>query len=574
MSTRQRHSIGTLNTEGLNSNKETKETPKKGILKRRPHTFHQTRPTSSGLLPLLLKPIEKNKVPKNEEQSEGLIKDKKNDKNKSEISEINLEEKMPGNVLEAQLIQKMPQRVEFAKMNAVFGDTTDTEGGVNKSFDSVSEAQQTFTPKIQKLEKPELREIQKQEKHKEEENLPKIKKERKREGKRPPEAIVSPLIRQKQIKETTFPPPPPLEQPFSSTVEASRVEEEKGIDPSVVSQIVGNWWFGSTTEKPQEQEQQQTNQEDNEALKKELRHAQHACKEKERHLGQLRDRLAEIETIVSSGRSAQLAHCTQLSQRLAEREQEFATEMDGLIASHEHRVRQLVQEIVDLRAELARKDKSLLAYEHLSHQEQSTQTDNIIITEDSTSINGFSGQLENEGKLENKIEVSRSPTTDSIRSVAQPQIIQTPNKASVVQIGAEVVATLEAYRAETAIWRNRCANLELIMQDLLLREGARRASESGGAAIGSALFINVEGENEQFVEEENPENKEASNSRHPTLERQQTLILKQRSSPVDCQLSGCIETRKKLIENNNILTEKINKISEELSELNKSKEEA
>ena len=71
----------------------------------------------------------------------------------------------------------------------------------------------------------------------------------------------------------------------------------------------------------------------------------------------MRERLAEIETIVSSGRSAQLAYCAQLSQRLSEREQEFVTEMDGLIASHEHRVRQLVQEIVDLRAELARKDK-------------------------------------------------------------------------------------------------------------------------------------------------------------------------------------------------------------------------
>uniref|UniRef100_A0A915LM65 Uncharacterized protein n=1 Tax=Meloidogyne javanica TaxID=6303 RepID=A0A915LM65_MELJA len=99
------------------------------------------------------------------------------------------------------------------------------------------------------------------------------------------------------------------------------------------------------------------------------------------------------------------------------------------------------------------------------------------------------------------MEVSRSPTTDSIRSVTQTQIIQAPNKASVVQIGAEVLATLEAYRAETAVWRTRCANLELIMQDLLLREGARRASESGGGiAIGSALFINVEEDNEQFVE--------------------------------------------------------------------------
>ncbi|CAK5087795.1 unnamed protein product [Meloidogyne enterolobii] len=330
MSTRQRHSTGNLNTEGLNSNKET---PKKGILKRRPHTFHQTKPTSSGLLPLLLKPIEKrSKVSKNKEDQ---IKDKKKDGN---IPETCLEEKMPENILEAQLIQKIPQRVEFAEMNAVFGGSVETEGGVNKSFDSVNEVEKACIPKIQKLEEPEVKE-------KEEEILPKQK--RKREGKKPPEAI-------KQIKETTFPPPPttPQEQPSSS----SRGEEDKGIDPSVVSQIVGNWWFGERSE-PQEEQQTQGGHEESDALKKELRRAQLASKEKERHLGQLRERLAEIETIVSSGRSAQLAYCAQLSQRLSEREQEFVTEMDGLIASHEHRVRQLVQEIVDLRAELARKDK-------------------------------------------------------------------------------------------------------------------------------------------------------------------------------------------------------------------------
>uniref|UniRef100_A0A915M2S6 Uncharacterized protein n=1 Tax=Meloidogyne javanica TaxID=6303 RepID=A0A915M2S6_MELJA len=459
------------------------------------------------------------------------------------------------------------KKVEPAERR-VFGESIETEGCTNKSFDSANEVEKACIPKTQKLEEPELKE-------KEEEILPKQK--RKREGKKPPEAIVSPLIRQKQIKETTFPPPPttPQEQPSSS----SRVEEDKGIDPSVVSQIVGNWWFGERSES-QEQQQTQAGHEDSDALKKELRRAQLACKEKERHLGQLRERLAEIETIVSSGRSAQLAYCAQLSQRLSEREQEFVTEMDGLIASHEHRVRQLVQEIVDLRAELARKDKALLTYEQLSHQEQSTQTDNIIITEDSTSINGFVGQQENEGKLlENKVEVSRSPTTDSIRSVTQPQIIQAPNKASVVQIGAEVLATLEAYRAETAVWRTRCANLELIMQDLLLREGARRASESGGGiAIGSALFINVEEDNEQFVEgdtnlaEENPENKnkQQSNSRHPTLERQQTLVLKKQSSPVECQISGCVELRKKLTEK----TEEINKMLEEMTEINKNKLEA
>nr|CAD2203570.1 unnamed protein product [Meloidogyne enterolobii] len=63
---------------------------------------------------------------------------------------------MPEKILEAQLIQKIPQRVEFAEMNAVFGGSIETEGGVNKSFDSVNEVEKTSSLKNQKLEEPEV----------------------------------------------------------------------------------------------------------------------------------------------------------------------------------------------------------------------------------------------------------------------------------------------------------------------------------------------------------------------------------------------------------------------------------
>lgn len=76
------------------------------------------------------------------------------------------------------------------------------------------------------------------------------------------------MFRQKQIKETRFPPPPttPQEQPSTS----SRGEEDKGIDPSVVSQIVGNWWFGERSES-KEQQQTHAGHEESDSLKKELR---------------------------------------------------------------------------------------------------------------------------------------------------------------------------------------------------------------------------------------------------------------------------------------------------------------
>ena len=67
--------------------------------------------------------------------------------------------------------------------------------------------------------------------------------------------------------------------------------------------------------------------------------------------------MAEIETMMSSSSNAQMAQCAQLRQKMVEQEEEFVVERDALIARHEHKVRQQMQEIVDLRAELARKEK-------------------------------------------------------------------------------------------------------------------------------------------------------------------------------------------------------------------------
>jgi len=70
-------------------------------------------------------------------------------------------------------------------------------------------------------------------------------------------------------------------------------------------------------------------------------------REKERHLGELRSRLNEIETILDSGRIHDEAF--RLLQRLQEREKEFNEERHILIDRHEIRVRQLIQEQVDAR---------------------------------------------------------------------------------------------------------------------------------------------------------------------------------------------------------------------------------
>lgn len=87
------------------------------------------------------------------------------------------------------------------------------------------------------------------------------------------------------------------------------------------------------------------------------RRAQLSCREKERHLGQLKERLDEIEQLMSASSNTQLVQCAQFRQRLAEREEEFAVETEALVDRHEHRMRQMNQELSDLRTELARKNK-------------------------------------------------------------------------------------------------------------------------------------------------------------------------------------------------------------------------
>lgn len=69
--------------------------------------------------------------------------------------------------------------------------------------------------------------------------------------------------------------------------------------------------------------------------------------DKDKQLAQLRERLKEIEWMMSSSQA--LNENMRLIQRQREREEEFGEEKRALIELHETRVRQLMQETVDAR---------------------------------------------------------------------------------------------------------------------------------------------------------------------------------------------------------------------------------
>ena len=91
------------------------------------------------------------------------------------------------------------------------------------------------------------------------------------------------------------------------------------------------------------------------------------------------------------------------------------------------------------------------------------------------------------------------------------------------------------------------------MQDLLLREGARAAGEN--APLGSTLYINVEGNAIDADETQQPQQPREVTVERKSTEREQSLQPALRKA--ECQVPGCVERKRKLVEENEKLTEKV-----------------
>ena len=111
-------------------------------------------------------------------------------------------------------------------------------------------------------------------------------------------------------------------------------------------------------------------------LKKELKAARLAVDEKDKHLRELRDRFKEIEGMMDT--NSALRDNSRLMQRQKEIQDEFKAEKQQLVEKHEVRVRQLIQEAVDARAEALRKSEQLEHFHRLKRQnyvDSETNTD-------------------------------------------------------------------------------------------------------------------------------------------------------------------------------------------------------
>uniref|UniRef100_A0A915DIM9 GRIP domain-containing protein n=1 Tax=Ditylenchus dipsaci TaxID=166011 RepID=A0A915DIM9_9BILA len=347
--------------------------------------------------------------------------------------------------------------------------------------------------------------------------------------------------------------------------EQDRSTEEDGhsdahsMTSSGSSHIAGKWWFGKDTryvlhcdkhghhnhgpshhhgEKPKAEEYVTPTQRKSREIKmlsKELIKSKNEVLTKDKHLAELRQRLKEIETMMGS--SHLLTENLRLMQQLKENQDEFRNEKQILIDKHEIRVRQLIQEIFDTRSETLKKSQQLSELQaslEVETHEKGEMTDEAMEAHEEFDENVVTDSLQ----PPEAILGGDSPKMGSPASQRAGKALQQYQLA----VAQETITQLEAYRNEALIWRTKAAQLEIVVKDMMLK--------------------NEEAE-EKFNNDLDKRKLEVQKLKE-TVRRMSTVVQPEHSlvppspAPVECQMQNCIERKRKLIDENNNLLEKIN----------------
>ncbi|KAM3729129.1 Protein quick-to-court [Dirofilaria immitis] len=324
------------------------------------------------------------------------------------------------------------------------------------------------------------------------------------------------------------------------------------------SHISGKWWFGKSTKNiphcakwgcihghhkdstdnggeyltPTQKRFKEIHQ-----LRKQLKLALAQLEDKDLHLNELRDQLRNLESLVSS------ANITNGQYRLLhhkESNEDYEREKQKLIDKHEIRVRQLIQEAVEARAEMTKLQIAMKQLEgsrikiEVKDAEIMTEiTDNL-----SSSINLDSTRMSS----------SFSPS---------PQIKNTA-EVRVTQIPADLPLQLQAYENEAMAWRMKAAQLEMVLKDQILKtqqstntfelDKCRNENERLRTYIRNNIDMN--GSYHEMVDSE--------------CEANLNFILPTNS--IDYCSQQCKECRKQLTDENHHLSEKIEEQNLRLNE--------
>ncbi|KAH7728252.1 Protein T23F2.2 b [Aphelenchoides avenae] len=316
------------------------------------------------------------------------------------------------------------------------------------------------------------------------------------------------------------------------------------------SHIAGKWWFGKSTRYVLHCEKKGCRHKDHDhgenyltptqrknkeiiELKKELKTSQEQLRDKEKQLVELRDRLKEIEALMGSGRS--MTEEQRLLQKQKQLEEENKREAQELVEKHEIRVRQLIQETVDLRAELVRKSQQM---ERLKNEMQVEKVDVEQMTDPVT--------IESQNLLTvggSNVGLSATAPASPAGSVNDQQRL---TKETLTQLELEIVVKEQMMKMSTME--------AVVAQDLdqqrseteVLRATVRRlsASSQSPGVVSAAVS---------------------------PIADAMLLGPRQRSSQdlhaVECQLPSCVERKRGLIDENKNLLERMEEETLRIREL-------
>uniref|UniRef100_A0A915C0P5 GRIP domain-containing protein n=3 Tax=Parascaris univalens TaxID=6257 RepID=A0A915C0P5_PARUN len=340
----------------------------------------------------------------------------------------------------------------------------------------------------------------------------------------------------------------------------SETDDDRSVNGNGASHIAGKWWFGKSTKFiPHCAKRGCTHVHSSECvggeyltptqrrtkeihlLRKQLKLALSQIEDKDAHLAQLRDRLNELETVIESSHSLGDTH--RLMSRHNEIIEQHAREKEALIEKHEIRVRQLIQEAVDARAEAVKLKMTLKDLknkkEKRSLSDKSTMTEVIEMTPD--------------------VPTPRIHPDPPVMSASFPPSPQAEKAVQpTITIPQEVLLQLQAYQNEAIVWRTKAAQLEIVVKEQLVK--TQQASElERYRSENERLRLIVQ----KHVDMASPQMVDSG------IETTLSFLSPERRSSIasECFVPQCIDRKAQLVNENTQLNEKVDEQMLRINEL-------
>uniref|UniRef100_A0A0N5CNG9 GRIP domain-containing protein n=1 Tax=Thelazia callipaeda TaxID=103827 RepID=A0A0N5CNG9_THECL len=251
------------------------------------------------------------------------------------------------------------------------------------------------------------------------------------------------------------------------------------------SHIAGKWWFGKSTKNiphcakwgcghgRHDKECTSDNGEyltptqrrsrEIQHLRKQLKLAVSQLEDKDSHLNELRDRLRDLESVI--GCTNTFSEQRQIMQRFKGLVENYEREKQMIINKHEIRVRQLIQEAVDARAEMMKIKVALKQLQdskaEMEMKEISTMTEPFEDTSDSV------------------VHPEANLASSSFPSSPQQILLQKSLINHLIREKSSILgrtyfsnandSTRAAYENEAMVWRTKSAQLEIILKEQILK---------------------------------------------------------------------------------------------------------